>query len=86
MTTARPFADLTVEKLTDDLRELGYIADRGLATSILISLKLGKPLLLEGEVGVGKTELAKTLAVMFQRELIRLQCYEGIDTNHALYE
>ncbi len=86
MTAARPFADLTVEKLTDDLRELGYIADRGLATSILISLKLGKPLLLEGEVGVGKTELAKTLAVMFQRELIRLQCYEGIDTNHALYE
>lgn len=86
MTTARPFADLTVEKLTEDLRGLGYIADRGLATSILISLKLGKPLLLEGEVGVGKTELAKTLAAMFQRELIRLQCYEGIDTNHALYE
>lgn len=86
MTAARPFADLTVEKLTEDLRELGYIADRGLATSILISLKLGKPLLLEGEVGVGKTELAKTLAIMFQRELIRLQCYEGIDTNHALYE
>ena len=86
MNTARPFGDLTVEKLTEDLRELGYIADRGLVTSILISLKLGKPLLLEGEVGVGKTELAKTLAVMFQRELIRLQCYEGIDTNHALYE
>jgi MoxR-like ATPase len=86
MTVARPFADLTVEKLTEDLRQLGYIADRGLATSILISLKLGKPLLLEGEVGVGKTELAKTLAIMFQRELIRLQCYEGIDTNHALYE
>ena len=86
MSDARPFADLTVEKLTKDLRELGYIADRGLATSILISLKLGKPLLLEGEVGVGKTELAKTLAIMFQRELIRLQCYEGIDTNHALYE
>jgi len=86
MSDARPFADLTVEKLTKDLRELGYIADRGLATSILIALKLGKPLLLEGEVGVGKTELAKTLAILFQRELIRLQCYEGIDTNHALYE
>ena len=86
MTAVRPFADLTVEKLTEDLRGLGYIADRGLATSILISLKLGKPLLLEGEVGVGKTELAKKLAIMFQRELIRLQCYEGIDTNHALYE
>lgn len=80
------FNDLTVEKLTDDLRDLGYIADRGLATSIFISLKLGKPLLLEGEVGVGKTELAKTLATLFNRELIRLQCYEGIDTNHALYE
>ena len=80
------FPNLTVEKLTDDLRDLGYIADRGLATSIFISLKLGKPLLLEGEVGVGKTELAKTLATLFDRELIRLQCYEGIDTNHALYE
>ena len=86
MSNARPFADLTVEKLTEDLRSLGYIADRGLVTSILISLKLGKPLLLEGEVGVGKTELAKTLAILFNRELIRLQCYEGIDTNHALYE
>ncbi|CAB4342258.1 MAG: AAA domain-containing protein [Actinobacteria bacterium] len=80
------FDDLTVEKLTDDLRSFGYIADRGLATAIFIALKLGKPLLLEGEVGVGKTELAKTLALLFERELIRLQCYEGIDTNHALYE
>ncbi len=80
------FASLTVEKLTEELRELGYIADRGLATSLLIALKLGKPLLLEGEVGVGKTELAKTIAKLFDRELIRLQCYEGIDTNHALYE
>lgn len=80
------FSDLTVEKLTQDLLNLGYIADRGLATSIFISLKLGKPLLLEGEVGVGKTELAKTLAQLFDRDLIRLQCYEGIDTNHAVYE
>ena len=86
MSRTELFNDLTVEKLTDDLRDLGYIADRGLATSIFISLKLGKPLLLEGEVGVGKTELAKTLATLFNRELIRLQCYEGIDTNHALYE
>jgi MoxR-like ATPase len=86
MSRSELFNDLTVEKLTDDLRDLGYIADRGLATSIFISLKLGKPLLLEGEVGVGKTELAKTLAKLFNRELIRLQCYEGIDTNHALYE
>ncbi|MEI6405215.1 MAG: MoxR family ATPase [Actinomycetes bacterium] len=77
---------MTVESLTEQLREFGYIADRGLATSVFISLKLGKPLLLEGEVGVGKTELAKTLAKLFNRDLIRLQCYEGIDTNHALYE
>jgi MoxR-like ATPase len=84
--TSPAISDLTVESLTSELQKLGYIADRGLATSILISLKLGKPLLLEGEVGVGKTELAKTLAKLFGRELIRLQCYEGIDTNHALYE
>lgn len=80
------FADLTVPALTEDLRERGYIADRGLATSLLLALKLGKPLLLEGEVGVGKTELARTVAGMFGRDLIRLQCYEGIDIHHALYE
>ncbi len=80
------FADLTVESLITELHENGYIADRGLATSLLISLKLGRPILLEGEVGVGKTELAKTIARMFGRELIRLQCYEGIDTHQALYE
>jgi MoxR-like ATPase len=81
-----PFDDLTVPSLTDDLLAQGYIADRGLATSVLLALKLGKPLLLEGEVGVGKTELAKTLATMLGRDLIRLQCYEGIDVHHALYE
>lgn len=80
------FADLTVESLITELHENGYIADRGLATSLLISLKLGRPILLEGEVGVGKTELAKTIARMFGRELIRLQCYEGVDTHQALYE
>jgi MoxR-like ATPase len=84
MSTA--FADLTVPRLTADLRDHGYISDRGLSTSLLLALKLGKPLLLEGEVGVGKTELAKTLATMLSRDLIRLQCYEGIDTNQALYE
>ncbi|MFM7597462.1 MAG: AAA family ATPase [Actinomycetota bacterium] len=79
-------ADLTVPDLTAVLRDQGYIADRGLATALLLSLKLGKPLLLEGEVGVGKTELARTLAAMLGRDLIRLQCYEGIDVHHALYE
>lgn len=80
------FADTTVGTLADDLRGQGYIADRGLATTLLLALKLGKPLLLEGEVGVGKTELARTLATMLGRDLIRLQCYEGIDMHHALYE
>ncbi|HAN72563.1 MAG TPA: ATPase [Actinobacteria bacterium] len=68
------------------MRDQGYIADRGLATTLLLALKLGRPLLLEGEVGVGKTELARTLATMLGRDLIRLQCYEGIDMHHALYE
>jgi len=81
-----PFESLTVPGLTDDLLAQGYIADRGLATSVLLSMKLGKPLLLEGEVGVGKTELARTIAAMLGRRLIRLQCYEGIDVHHALYE
>jgi len=80
------FDDLSVEQLTQDLKSLGYIADRGLATSLFISMKLGRPILLEGEVGVGKTELAKTVAALYGRQLIRLQCYEGIDTNQALYE
>jgi len=80
------FTDLTVPQLTSDLQDRGYIADRGLATALLLALKLGKPLLLEGEVGVGKTELARTVAAMLGRDLIRLQCYEGIDIHHALYE
>jgi MoxR-like ATPase len=86
VSTENVFSTLTVEALIADLRANGYIADRGLATSLLISMKLGRPILLEGEVGVGKTELAKTIARMYKRELIRLQCYEGIDTNQALYE
>jgi MoxR-like ATPase len=68
------------------LRSGGYLADRGLATSVFVAMTLGRPLLVEGEVGVGKTELAKVLAKVFGRRLIRLQCYEGIDTNQALYE
>ncbi len=76
----------TVAELTSRLRDGGYLADRGLATTLLVSLSLGRPVLLEGEVGVGKTELAKVLAAVFGRKLIRLQCYEGISTSQALYE
>jgi len=76
----------TVAELTQRLREGGYLADRGLATSVLLSLSLRRPLLLEGEVGTGKTEIAKVLAAVFGRRLIRLQCYEGITTSQALYE
>jgi MoxR-like ATPase len=76
----------TVGELTRSLREGGYLADRGLATALLVALSLRRPVLLEGEVGVGKTEVAKVLAAIFGRKLIRLQCYEGIDTNQALYE
>jgi len=76
----------TVAELTERLREGGYLADRGLATSLLVALSLRRPLLLEGEVGVGKTETAKVLAAVFGRRLIRLQCYEGISTSQALYE
>jgi MoxR-like ATPase len=76
----------TVSDLTERLRQGGYLADRGLATALLVALSLHRPVLLEGEVGVGKTEVAKVLAGVFGRRLIRLQCYEGIDTNQALYE
>jgi MoxR-like ATPase len=76
----------SVTELTEQLRVAGYLSDRGLSTALHIALQLGRPLLLEGEVGVGKTELAKILAQLLDRRLIRLQCYEGIDTNQALYE
>jgi MoxR-like ATPase len=76
----------TVSELTATLREGGYLADRGLATALFVGLSLNRPVLLEGEVGVGKTEVAKVLAGTLGRRLIRLQCYEGIDTNQALYE
>src|SRR5580700_5537577 len=76
----------TVAQPTETLRQGSYIADRGLATALFVALNLDRPILLEGEVGVGKTEVAKVLADVLGRRLIRLQCYEGIDTNQALYE
>jgi MoxR-like ATPase len=76
----------SVGQLTDMLRQGSYLADRGLATALFVAISLQRPILLEGEVGVGKTEVAKVLATVFGRKLIRLQCYEGIDTSQALYE
>ncbi len=83
---AKPVQVEDVAALESLLRSDGYLPDRGLTTAAFIAITVGRPLLLEGEVGVGKTELAKTLARVFGRRLIRLQCYEGIDTNQALYE
>jgi len=76
----------SVDELQEKLRSGAYLADRPLATSIYLALSLGKPLLLEGEAGVGKTEVAKVLGSALNRDLIRLQCYEGIDASQALYE
>jgi MoxR-like ATPase len=76
----------TVHEVEEAFRRRSYIADEGLATAILLALMMGRPLLLEGEAGVGKTEVAKTLAPVLGAELIRLQCYEGIDAAQALYE
>jgi MoxR-like ATPase len=78
------FAD--VDDLQGALARHAYLADHGLSTAIYLALSLGKPLLLEGEAGVGKTEVAKVLAELLGRRLIRLQCYEGIDASQALYE
>jgi MoxR-like ATPase len=76
----------SVEKLEEALREERYLADHGLAVAIFLALRMRRPLLLEGEPGVGKTEVARTLARILGAELIRLQCYEGIDASQALYE
>ena len=76
----------SVADLTERLRAERYLADRGLATAAYVALSLDRPLLLEGEVGVGKTEIAKVLAATLGRRLIRLQCYAGIDPSQALYE
>jgi len=78
--------ELTIEKVQEILRSERYICDRSLATVVYLSLVMGKPLLLEGEAGVGKTEIAKVLSKVLGANLIRLQCYEGLDANTALYE
>ena len=77
---------LSPERIQQLLREQAYLADRGLATAISLSISLSKPLLLEGEAGVGKTEVARALATALATRLIRLQCYEGIDAHQALYD
>jgi len=79
-------APATIEDVERRLRERRYIGDRSLATSIFLALKLQKPLFIEGEAGVGKTEAAKVMADVLGARLIRLQCYEGIDLAHAVYE
>jgi len=76
----------SVEAVEQGLGRESYLADRGLATAVYLALAMPRPLLLEGEAGVGKTEVAKTLARLLDAELIRLQCYEGIDSSQALYE
>jgi MoxR-like ATPase len=81
-----PHDSRTIESIQDSFRAHGYIAERSLATAVFLGLQLGRPLLLEGEAGVGKTELAKVLATTLGARLIRLQCYEGLDVNTAVYE
>jgi MoxR-like ATPase len=76
----------TIEQVIDELADIQYIADRALATVLFLARRLEKPLFLEGEPGVGKTELAVVMAKLFDTRLIRLQCYEGLDASSALYE
>ena len=76
----------SIEDVQKALAEQHYFADRAIATTVFLSAKLGKPLFLEGEAGVGKTELSKVLAATLGADLIRLQCYEGLDASQALYE
>jgi len=76
----------SIDDVQNKLSEKGYVCSRALATVVFLSLKLGRPLFLEGEAGVGKTEIAKAMAAVLGRKLIRLQCYEGLDASSAVYE
>ena len=76
----------SIDEVQQGLGEEGYVCDRALATVVFLALKLGRPLFLEGEAGVGKTEIAKAIAAALGRRLIRLQCYEGLDASSAVYE
>ena len=88
ISTSLPTVSLasSIDDLQQQLADHDYIADAGLVTSIYLALKLNRPLLLEGEAGVGKTEVAKVLAAIAGTEVIRLQCYEGLDITHAVYD
>lgn len=89
MTLATPIAPAPIQTIDDVLarfQDRSYVAERGLATAVFLALRLGRPLFLEGEAGVGKTEVAKVLADLLGAPLIRLQCYEGLDVNNAVYE
>ena len=86
MSTARTVIPTSIDETQALLQRAHYVADRSLATVLFLALRLGRPLFLEGEAGVGKTEIAKVLAATLDRRLIRLQCYEGLDVATAVYE
>src|SRR5437763_5680017 len=86
MTAGRAPAVGSVDEVSAALAAHDYLADEGLATAVFLSMRLHRPLLLEGEAGVGKTEVAKVLSRWTGGELLRLQCYEGIDVAQAVYE
>ena len=87
MESSNPATKLAdIDAVTRGLKRFGYVTDRALATAVYLLVRLGKPLLIEGHAGVGKTEVAKVLTSLLETELIRLQCYEGLDVNSAVYE